>query len=74
MLLIAAQLAPRFFPTYKKMPGRGPVDVRDADWVSKVYITAYKEPFYKGGRVQEREAELAWLDESLKRIEVLAGR
>ena len=37
-------MSPRFFPTYKKMPGREPVDVADPDWVSKVYVTAYKEP------------------------------
>lgn len=53
-------MGPRFFPTYKKMPGRGRVDTRDPDWVSKVYVTAYKEPFYKGGRVMERVP--AWTD------------
>lgn len=53
-------MAPRFFPTYKKLPGRGAVDTREADWTSRVYITAYKEPFYKGGRVQERVP--SWTD------------
>ena len=53
-------MAPRFFPTYKKLPGRGIVDTRDPDWVSSVYCTAYKEPFYKGGRVQERVP--SWTD------------
>jgi len=53
-------MGPRFFPTYKKLPGRGKVDTTDPDWVSKVYVTAYKEPFYKGGRVMERVP--AWTD------------
>ena len=53
-------MGPRFFPTYKKLAGHGPVDVRDSDWASKVYVTAYKEPFYKGGRVMERVP--SWTD------------
>jgi hypothetical protein len=53
-------MGPRFYPTYKRLPGRGKVDHADPDWVSKVYVTAYKEPFYKGGRVMERVP--AWTD------------
>jgi len=26
---------------------------RDPDWPNTVYITQYKEPFYKGGRVRD---------------------
>jgi hypothetical protein len=47
-------MGPRFFPTYKKVAGRGATNYRDPDWPSSVYITQYKEPFYKGGKVQER--------------------
>ena len=53
-------MAPRFFPTYKKLPGRGVVDTRDPAWPSKVYCTHYKEPIYKGGSVQERVP--SWTD------------
>lgn len=53
-------MGPRFFPTYKKIAGRGRVNYRDPDWPSAVYITQYKEPFYKGGRVQERVP--SWTD------------
>lgn len=53
-------MGPRFFPTYKKIPNRGPVDTRMQDWVSKVYVTAFKEPFYKGGRICERVP--SWTD------------
>lgn len=53
-------MAPDFWPTYKKLPERGPVDSRAVDWVSRVYVTAYKEPFYKGGRVAERVP--SWTD------------
>jgi len=53
-------MGPRFFPTYKKMPGRGPLDVKDPSWVSRAYVTAYKEPMYKGGRVMERVP--SWTD------------
>jgi hypothetical protein len=53
-------MGPRFFPTYKKMPGRGPLDVKDPTWVSRAYVTAYKEPMYKGGRVMERVP--SWTD------------
>lgn len=56
-------MGPRFYPTYKKQTVRGKVDTRDPEWVNKVYLTAYKEPFYKGGRTMERVP--AWTDRVL---------
>ncbi len=53
-------MAPDFYPTYKKFPGRGVVDTREPNWPSRVYATAYKEPIYKGGRVVERVP--SWTD------------
>jgi hypothetical protein len=53
-------MGPRFFPTYKKLPGRGQVNTNDPDWVRQVYVTAFREPFYKGGRVMERVP--SWTD------------
>jgi hypothetical protein len=50
-------MAPNFIPTYKKVTDRGigKIDyANDADWPNKVYITSFKEPFYKGGRVVDR--------------------
>lgn len=45
---------PDFFPTYKKMENRPPLDYADSGWVKACYRTRYKEPFYKGGKVKER--------------------
>eukprot|EP01038_Epipyxis_sp_PR26KG_P016185 gene16185-22010_t len=44
---------PNFFPTYKKIENRPPVDYSNADWVKNTYRTHYKEPFYKGGYMKE---------------------
>ena len=53
-------MSPRFLPTYKKVPGRGRVNYRDPEWPSHVFVTSFKEPFYKGGRVRERVP--SWTD------------
>ena len=53
-------MGPRFLPTYKKTANRGRVNYRDPDWPSRVYVTHFKEPFYKGGRVRERVP--SWTD------------
>jgi hypothetical protein len=53
-------MGPRFLPTYKKQPRRGRVNYRDPEWPERAYVTAYKEPFYKGGRVRERVP--SWTD------------
>ncbi|RHY04896.1 hypothetical protein DYB25_003168 [Aphanomyces astaci] len=37
-----------FYPTYKKFPLRGHVDMDDPRWPERVYRVLYKEPFYKG--------------------------
>lgn len=49
-------MAPDFYPTYKKVEGRGNIehDEEDPSWVRRVYVTEFKEPFYKGGRIVER--------------------
>ena len=47
-------MSPDFLPTYKKIPGRGPIDYSDPSWPDKVYNSKYKEPLYKGGRVVDR--------------------
>jgi len=49
-------MAPSFFPTYKRHPGRGPMGdiLSQPDWHQRMFITQYKEPLYKGGRVMER--------------------
>jgi hypothetical protein len=41
-------------------PCQGPVNYADPDWANRVYTTAFKEPFYKGGRVKERVP--SWTD------------
>jgi len=45
---------PNFYPTYKKIENRPPMDLNDAGWVKNTYRLKYKEPFYKGGSVKER--------------------
>eukprot|EP00602_Paraphysomonas_sp_CaronLab_P005504 CAMPEP_0185022322 /NCGR_PEP_ID=MMETSP1103-20130426/5032_1 /TAXON_ID=36769 /ORGANISM="Paraphysomonas bandaiensis, Strain Caron Lab Isolate" /LENGTH=906 /DNA_ID=CAMNT_0027554333 /DNA_START=389 /DNA_END=3109 /DNA_ORIENTATION=+ len=45
---------PNFFPTYKKIERRPPVDPYDSGWARATYRVKYKEPFYKGGMVKER--------------------
>jgi endonuclease/exonuclease/phosphatase family metal-dependent hydrolase len=35
-------MAPRFFPTYKKIPARGKVNYRSPSWVDTVYVTKFK--------------------------------
>ncbi len=42
------------------MPCRGKVNYNDPYWVDAVYMTEYKEPFYKGGRTMERVP--SWTD------------
>ena len=39
---------------------QGPTNYGDPDWPQRVYVTAFKEPFYKGGRVRERVP--SWTD------------
>ncbi len=41
-------MSPALFPTYKKIPFRGRVKMSDPDWVTRVYVSQFKEPFYKG--------------------------
>ena len=45
---------PTFFPTYKKIENRPPVDLTDPAWVQQTYRVKFKEPFYKGGMTKER--------------------
>lgn len=44
---------PNFFPTFKKIEGRHPVDYSDSSWVKSTYRIQHKQPFYKGGSVKE---------------------
>lgn len=44
---------PNFYPTYKKLEHRPPVNYHANDWVKSVYCTQIKEPFYRGGKVRE---------------------
>ncbi|GLE10349.1 hypothetical protein PINS_up022450 [Pythium insidiosum] len=47
---------PTFFPTYKKIPGRPPHvepnGATDPAWPTRVYRVAFREPFYKGGKLK----------------------
>ncbi|ETV94097.1 hypothetical protein, variant [Aphanomyces invadans] len=52
-----------FYPTYKKFPLRGNVDMHDPNWPERVYRVLYKEPFYKGGQVKKRVP--GWCDRIL---------
>jgi len=52
-----------FYPTYKKHENRKRLDYADPAWVRQCYHTAYREPFYKGGRVKERTP--GWCDRVL---------
>jgi hypothetical protein len=45
---------PNFYPSYKKLENRAPVDYTKPSWVKNTYRTHYKEPFYKGGKLKER--------------------
>ena len=49
-----------------QIPFRGRVRMADADWVNRVYVTQYKEPFYKGGRTKERVP--SWTDRILYHV------
>lgn len=42
---------PNFYPTYKKVENRNPVDYTNPSWVLNTYQTFHKAPFYKGGKV-----------------------
>lgn len=44
---------PNFYPTYKKIEGRNPVDYTDPSWVRHTYRIQQKQPFYKGGTVKD---------------------
>lgn len=44
---------PNFYPTYKKLENRNPVDYTHPSWVVNTYRTYHKAPFYKGGGVKE---------------------
>ena len=44
---------PNFYPTYKKVENRNPVDYANPAWVTSSYRTAQKAPFYKGGKTKE---------------------
>jgi len=44
---------PNFYPTYKKIEGRNPVDYGDPSWVRSTYRIQHKQPFYKGGAIKE---------------------
>lgn len=43
---------PNFYPTYKKVENRNPVDYTNPTWVLNTYQTFHKAPFYKGGKVR----------------------
>jgi len=57
------QMAPDFYPTYKKFEHRPPCNYLDMGWVRKTYHVAFREPIYKGGRVKERTP--GWCDRVL---------
>lgn len=44
---------PNFYPTYKKIEGRNPVDYSDPSWVRSTYRIQHKQPFYRGGQVKD---------------------
>jgi len=44
---------PDFYPTYKKVENRNPVDYTHPSWVISTYRTYTKKPFYKGGKIKE---------------------
>ncbi|KAJ1399047.1 hypothetical protein B484DRAFT_251482 [Ochromonadaceae sp. CCMP2298] len=44
---------PNFYPTYKKIENRNPVDYSRSSWVANSYRTYRKASFYKGGKVRE---------------------
>eukprot|EP01071_Lankesteria_metandrocarpae_P012609 Lankesteria_metandrocarpae@DN6087_c0_g1_i1.p1 len=59
------ELPIKFDPTYKKLQGRYPANKEQAGWPSLQYKTAFKEQWYKGGRVRERVP--SYTDRVLKR-------
>ena len=53
-----------FFPTYKKYTHRPRVsDYSDPSWLAATYKIAHKEPFYKGGAINDRVP--GWCDRVL---------
>lgn len=44
---------PNFYPTYKKVENRAPVNYHVPGWTRQVYVTQVKEPFYYGGKTRE---------------------
>ncbi|RLN53675.1 hypothetical protein BBJ28_00014816 [Nothophytophthora sp. Chile5] len=62
---------PTFYPTYKKVANRARLPLsgsctstgQDTRWAQHVYLTKYREPFYKGGRCRERVP--GWCDRIL---------
>ncbi|CAK4656002.1 hypothetical protein LEN26_009860 [Aphanomyces euteiches] len=46
-----------FYPTYKKFPLRGLINMDDSRWPEQVYRVLYKEPFYKGKYISSMEGE-----------------
>lgn len=45
---------PNFYPTYKKLENRPPVDYTNPNWVKNTYRLHQKDPFFKGGKMQEK--------------------
>jgi hypothetical protein len=50
---------PNFFPTYKKIENRSPLDFSNNSWVRSTYDTLVKQPFFKGGAVKESPPSFA---------------
>lgn len=53
-------MPPSFIPTYKKRARMGEPNWADPAWADKLYLTEFKEPFYKGGKVVDRVP--SWTD------------
>lgn len=54
----------QFYPTYKKIVGRGPIDTADPFWLHKDYNVNFKVRWYKGGKKKERVP--SWTDRIFK--------